>query len=78
MYYWILHQYYTTIYEFRDKLDVNFDNIKIFSVVRNPYDRIISDLFWNRLIKKDFTANQVYDIKIICKSKGCVELHASN
>lgn len=56
------HQFYTTIYKFRDKLDVNFDNIKIFSVVRNPYDRIISDLFWFRLIKKNFTAGQVYNV----------------
>ena len=56
------HQFYTTIYKFRDKLDVNFDNIKIFSVVRNPYDRIISDLFWHNLIKKNFTAEQVYNV----------------
>lgn len=56
------HQFYTTIYKFRDKLNINFDNIKIFSVVRNPYDRIISDLFWCNLIKKDYTSNQVYDI----------------
>ena len=56
------HQFYTTIYKFRDKLDVNFDNIKIFSVVRNPYDRIISDLFWFKLIKKDFTTGQVYNV----------------
>ena len=56
------HQFYTTIYKFKDKLDVDFDNIKIFSVVRNPYDRIISDLFWFRLIKKDFTAEQVYNV----------------
>jgi hypothetical protein len=56
------HQFYTTIYNFRDKLNVNFDNIKIFSVVRDPYDRIISDLFHYKLIKKDFTAKQVYDI----------------
>ena len=56
------HQFYTTIYKFRDKLDVNFDNIKIFSVVRNPYDRIISDLLWWKLIKKDFTAEQVYNV----------------
>ena len=55
------HQFYTTIYQFRDKLNVNFDNIKIFSVVRNPYDRIISDLFHWKLIKKDFTAEQVYN-----------------
>ena len=56
------HQFYTTIYKFRDKLDVNFENIKIFSVVRNPYDRIISDLFWFNLIKKDFTGEQVYNV----------------
>tara|TARA_B100001094_G_C17762080_1_gene590882 strand:+ start:64 stop:678 length:615 start_codon:yes stop_codon:yes gene_type:complete len=56
------HQFYTTLYQFKDKLNVNFDNIKIFSVVRNPYDRIISDLFWFNLIKKDYTSNQVYDI----------------
>ena len=56
------HQFYTTIYKFRDKLDVNFDNIKIFSIVRNPYDRIISDLFNFKLITKDFTAEQVYNV----------------
>ena len=56
------HQFYTTIYKFRDKLHVNFDNIKIFSVVRNPYDRIISDLFWHKLINKNFTAEQVYNV----------------
>lgn len=56
------HQFYTTLYQFKDKLNVNFDNIKIISVVRNPYDRIISDLFWFSLIKKDFTAKQVYNV----------------
>jgi len=56
------HQFYTTLYQFKDKLNVNFDNIKIFSVVRNPYDRIISDLLWFSLIKKDFTAEQVYNV----------------
>lgn len=56
------HQFYTTIYKFRHKLDINFDNIKIFSVVRNPYDRIISDLFHYGLIKKNFTAEQVYNV----------------
>lgn len=56
------HQFYSTIYEYRNKLNVNFDNIKVFSVVRNPYDRVISDLFWNKLIKTDFTKQQVYDV----------------
>lgn len=56
------HQFYTTIYQFKNKLNINFDNIKIFSVVRNPYDRIISDLFWLKLIKKNFTDEQVYNV----------------
>merc|ERR1711991_721840 len=38
------------------------DNIKIFSVVRNPYYRIISDLFWHKLIEEDFDSDQVYDV----------------
>ena len=46
------HQFYTTIYKYQNKLDVNFNNIKIFTVVRNPYDRIISDLFWWKRKKK--------------------------
>lgn len=56
------HQIYTTIYQHRDILGINFDNIKIFTVVRNPYDRIISDLFWYRLIKKNFTPEQVFNV----------------
>ena len=56
------HQFYTTLYRYQNKLEINFDNIKIFTIVRNPYDRIISDLFWWNLIKKDFTAEEVYII----------------
>jgi len=47
------HQYYTTIYKYREKLNINFDNIKVFCCIRNPYDRVISDLFFLNLIKKD-------------------------
>lgn len=56
------HQFYTTLYKYKNVLDINFDNIKIFTVVRNPYDRVISDLFWHRFIKKNFTAEKVYQI----------------
>ena len=56
------HQFYTTLYQFKNKLNINFDNIKIFSIVRNPYDKIISDLLWYKLIKKDFTDEQVYNV----------------
>lgn len=62
------HQFYTTLYRYRDKLHLDFKDIKIFSVVRNPYDKVISDLFWfskkikgNR-IQEFSTAEEVFDI----------------
>lgn len=54
------HQYYSTLYKYRNKLNINFNDIKIFGVVRNPYDRVISDLFWYNLIKKNYNSTQVY------------------
>ena len=56
------HQFCRTIRRYSEKLKVNFNNIKIFTVVRNPYDRLISDLFWYRLIKKNYTSQQVLDV----------------
>ena len=56
------HQFYTTIYKYKNILNINFNNIKIFSVVRNPYDRIISDLFWFNFITKDDSSDKVYNI----------------
>lgn len=56
------HQFYRTLYQYKNRLNINFDNIKIFSVVRNPYDRIISDLFWWRMIRPEYTADDVYSI----------------
>ena len=48
--YSLQHQFYSTIYDYRIKLNVNFDKIKVFSVVRNPYDRIISDFSFMMVI----------------------------
>lgn len=56
------HQFYSILYKYRDELEINFENIKMFCVVRNPYDRIISDLLWRRLIKKDFTTDEIYNV----------------
>lgn len=56
------HQFYTTLYKFKNKLNIDFNNIKIFAVVRNPYDRIISDLFWYKLINKESSDEEVYNI----------------
>lgn len=56
------HQTYMTLYKYKDKLNIDFENIKIFSVVRNPYDRIISDLFWFKFINNNTPSEKVYDI----------------
>lgn len=56
------HQFYQTIYNYKKTLTVDFENVKTFSVVRNPYDRIISDMLWLKLIKLNFTADQVFSV----------------
>ena len=55
------HQFYSTLYDYRKKLNINFENIKVFSIVRNPYDRIISDLLHLKLIKVDYTPELVFE-----------------
>tara|TARA_B110000967_G_scaffold154664_1_gene159330 strand:- start:1248 stop:1871 length:624 start_codon:yes stop_codon:yes gene_type:complete len=56
------HQLYTTLYKYKHLCGINFDRVKIFAVVRNPYDRIISDLFFLRLIHINTSAEDVYHI----------------
>ena len=56
------HLTYQTIYKYRDLLNVDFnETLKIFTVVRNPYTRMISDLSFNQLIKKGDTPKIVYN-----------------
>ena len=57
------HQFYNTIYRYKDILNVNFDNeLKIITIVRNPYNRLVSDLFYNNLINKYTNVLKVYCI----------------
>jgi len=44
------------------KSKINFKNLKIMSIVRNPYDRIISDLFFTNLINILSTPEEVLTI----------------
>lgn len=56
------HQFYTTIYKFRDKLGVIFnDNLKMISIVRNPYNRIISDMMFLKIINVNSTKEEVFE-----------------
>lgn len=59
------HQVYRTLYKYKELLKLPFDNkMRIITIVRNPYDRIISDLYWFNLIKRDskYTQAQIYSI----------------
>jgi hypothetical protein len=60
--YSLQHQFYKTIFEHKKILNVNFNNIKVFTIIRNPYDRIISDLFWYELINENSSPDEVYSI----------------
>jgi hypothetical protein len=58
------HQVYNTIYKYRDLLGVDFSHpdFKVITIVRNPYDRIISDLFFRKLINRRSDNGKVYRI----------------
>ena len=57
------HQTYNTIYTHQNDFNIDFnDSLRIISVVRNPYDRIISDLFFYKLINNNTPPHQVFDI----------------
>ena len=49
------HSTYKELYENRKFLDINFDTVEIIASVRNPYTRIISDLFFFKIIDKTNT-----------------------
>ena len=56
------HQFYTTLYKYRKELNIDFnDNLRIAATVRNPYTRLVSDLFHFKLIKTDSNPEEVYN-----------------
>ena len=70
------HQTYSTIYKYRDILEVDFNsNLKVITIVRDPYDRIISDLFFLVLINRNDTCETVYNIIKDYLYKDCYDNH---
>lgn len=54
------HYTYNEIYDMREILNVDFTNdLRIFTVVRNPYYRLLSDLFFLGLLKPDTNKTEV-------------------
>ena len=57
------HSTYRELYENREYFNIQFnDSLKILAVVRNPYERIISDLFYFNLIDSGMNRDQVEEI----------------
>ena len=54
------HQTLLNIEEYKDTLSIDFEKLCIITVVRNPYHRIVSDLFFWKLINQDTTQDQVF------------------
>ena len=55
------HQLYKTIKMNKQFFRIDYSNIKFITVVRNPYNRIISDLLFKNIVKENFTQTQVYE-----------------
>ncbi len=56
------HVTYETMLKYNYFFNINFDNIKIITIVRNPYERIISDLFFLHKINVNATKNETFNI----------------
>jgi hypothetical protein len=56
------HMPYKVIFNNRKLFNINFNNIKIITIVRNPYERIMSDLFYLSKITIDTSKEQVFNI----------------
>ena len=54
------HLGFNKIIEYKEKLQINLNELKIISIVRNPYERVISDLFYNKLINESYSRKEIY------------------
>jgi hypothetical protein len=54
------HLTYKEIIKYKYFFKINEDNLKIISIVRNPYNRIISDLFYLKKININSSKEEVY------------------
>ena len=56
------HITYNQLVKYNKVFNIDFNNIKIITVVRNPYERIISDLFFFKKIKVTSSKEEVFNI----------------
>lgn len=56
------HKTLRTLLKYKDFFNIETNNLFIFCVVRNSYQRIISDLFWFKLINAETLKDEVFNI----------------
>ena len=54
------HLTYNTINKYKDFFKIDESNIKILAIVRNPYHKVLSDLFYLKKINSNSTKEKVY------------------
>ena len=65
------HLSYNKIVECNEIFNIDFKNIEIITIVRNPYERIISELFWRKQIKSNSSKEEVYNEITKFLKTGC-------
>ena len=56
------HLLYKDIMKYKDYFNIDLNNLSIITIVRNPYNRIISDLFWLKKIDVNTSKEAVFNI----------------
>lgn len=56
------HMTYNTIMNHHELFNIKSENLTILTIVRNPYERIVSDLFFLRKINKYTTSKEVFKV----------------
>jgi hypothetical protein len=71
------HILYKTIVRYSDIFKIDSNNLDIMTIVRNPYDKIVSDLFYLKFIHKFSTPMEVYKklLKYIYSKNSEVDNH---
>lgn len=54
------HMTFETIFKYKKVFNIDFKNLTILTIVRNPYERIVSDLFYFKLIKRKSSKEEVF------------------
>lgn len=69
-------QYSKIVNNYKKIIDIPGTIVKYFSVVRNPYDRIISELFYIKMINKNSSKKEIYNsIKEFLESDNTYDNH---